>query len=381
MHIGHYISGAAHAGLIGWALAAGAFRSEPSDFEVTAVAMITTEAFEALLKAQEAPDAVTDVAMPAAPATDTALPSIASEADPDLARPQPVETEATAPDAMPDLTNLAAPQPSDVTAALSELVPPAPEPEVFEAPVPTPLTPPSAPEPAPRVAPQPVAQPDPETRIDDTLREATKPADAPAPLEPVEETTAPEAATEEIVSEPKIDKSLAPSTSVRPRARPTRTVETAQPDPPEPDATPVAPDNPTKPDESVNAAIAAALEESGAETTATQTPARTGPPLTSGEKEGLRLAVQQCWVVDVGGRAADVTVTVGLSLDRNGKVQGNIRLLSATGGDDNAAKIAFQAARRAVLRCQKSGYKLPIDKFDSWRDIEMTFNPEKMRSK
>ena len=38
-----------------------------------------------------------------------------------------------------------------------------------------------------------------------------------------------------------------------------------------------------------------------------------------------------------------------------------------------------QAARRAILRCQKGGYNLPVEKYEHWREIEMTFNPEKMR--
>jgi len=63
-----------------------------------------------------------------------------------------------------------------------------------------------------------------------------------------------------------------------------------------------------------------------------------------------------------------------------GKVKpGSLRLVSSQGGADSATKTAFQAARRAVLRCQKGGYNLPTDKYEHWREIEMTFNPEKMR--
>jgi hypothetical protein len=51
------------------------------------------------------------------------------------------------------------------------------------------------------------------------------------------------------------------------------------------------------------------------------------------------------------------------------------------GGSENATKTAFQAARRAILRCQKDGYKLPVEKYDHWWDIEITFNPEEMRTR
>ncbi|MEQ9675666.1 MAG: energy transducer TonB, partial [Roseovarius indicus] len=40
-----------------------------------------------------------------------------------------------------------------------------------------------------------------------------------------------------------------------------------------------------------------------------------------------------------------------------------------------------EAARRAIISCVADGYKVPPEKYDQWRDIEMTFNPEKMRIK
>lgn len=46
-----------------------------------------------------------------------------------------------------------------------------------------------------------------------------------------------------------------------------------------------------------------------------------------------------------------------------------------------SATQAFEAARRAILRCGATGYDLPAEKYGQWRDIEMTFNPEKMRIK
>jgi len=108
-----------------------------------------------------------------------------------------------------------------------------------------------------------------------------------------------------------------------------------------------------------------------------------GPPLTSGEKDALRVAVQQCW--NVGSLSSDAlrtTVVVAVSMGEDGKPNnGSIRMLSASGGGDSAAKQAFEAARRAIIRCGSRGFNLPVEKYDSWRDIEMTFNPEKMRIK
>jgi hypothetical protein len=75
-----------------------------------------------------------------------------------------------------------------------------------------------------------------------------------------------------------------------------------------------------------------------------------------------------------------VTVVVGVSLTQDGRVaDGSLRLLEGSGGSDGAIQTAFEAARRAILRCGASGFDLPPEKYDQWRDIEMTFNPEGMR--
>ena len=99
-------------------------------------------------------------------------------------------------------------------------------------------------------------------------------------------------------------------------------------------------------------------------------------PLTKQEIKKFVRAIKKCWVVDVGSPAAGVTVVLGMQMTPNGKVKpGSLRLISSTGGTEAAAKIAFQAARRAILRCQKGGYNLPEEKFAYWKEFEMAFNP------
>ncbi|MGR3712784.1 MAG: energy transducer TonB [Shimia sp.] len=365
MHIGQYISGAAHVGLIGWVLFGGVFRSDAPQVEVSEVAIISAEDFAALSQPNDAPDLSTDVSALTSPTETTEAPDVPVPQDEAVQQPAPDETAAAEPDVTPEVPDPQPPAPQDVT----EEAPVLPTPEVDTAVV-IPNTP-VRPEPRPttRVAPEPVPQPKPDTTIADDLQEATKPDEAGQAQEEVKEETAPEAASSEIVTEPTEEEvaSAAPTTSVRPRVRP------SQPTP-----TPAAEPKP----EGTDAAVAAALAEAGAsEPTPSTNSAPSGPPLTGGEKDALVVAVQQCWVVDVGSRAADVTVVVGLSLDRGGKVAGDIRLVDASGGDDAAVRTAFQSARRAVLRCQKSGFDLPQEKYDHWKEVEITFNPEKMRSK
>ena len=49
------------------------------------------------------------------------------------------------------------------------------------------------------------------------------------------------------------------------------------------------------------------------------------------------------------------------------------------GGEEGAATQVFEAARRAIIRCSKDGLPLPTDKYDSWKDLELVFDPTGMR--
>lgn len=106
-----------------------------------------------------------------------------------------------------------------------------------------------------------------------------------------------------------------------------------------------------------------------------------GPPLTQGEQDGLRLAVQQCWNVGaLSSEALNTTVIIGFSMTPDAVPEtGSLRMVRFSGGSEAAAQQAFDAARRAILRCGATGFGLPSEKYDHWRDIEMTFNPESMR--
>ena len=129
-----------------------------------------------------------------------------------------------------------------------------------------------------------------------------------------------------------------------------------------------------------NDAVADALAAALASTPTPAAPAANpGPPMTGAEQDAFRVAVQQCWNVDVGSEAARVTLTVAFDLDPQGRVQGDVRRISGQGGSDGAIEAAFQAARRAILRCQRDGYVLPADKYEQWKEVEMTFDPSGMR--
>ena len=105
--------------------------------------------------------------------------------------------------------------------------------------------------------------------------------------------------------------------------------------------------------------------------------AETGPPLTQGERDGLRVAIQDCWNAGALSReAAQVRVTIGFSMTPEGLPrEGSVELLDSDGGSEQAVQQAFEVARRAIIRCgfQKEGYDLPSDKYDRWRDVVVDF--------
>lgn len=243
-----------------------------------------------------------------------------------------------------------------------------PEPQPDETPiVPEATTSTAAPPPAPRISDTVSVEPEVTPEIDTaapSIEVTPEPETVPEPIQEQEAATPPPSTTE-IVTEAEKEEISDAATKRLPMLRPAdlTILPKETPAPPVPQ-TPVDPD------------VASVLQEALAEPVVTA-PAR---PLSGAERDGFRLAVQGCWVVDVGSQAANITVTVGFSLTQEGKVESNsVRLIAAEGEPQSAVETAFQTARRAVLRCQKGGYALPKDKYETWRDVEMTFNPKDMR--
>ncbi len=384
MNTGQIISGAGHLAVIGWALFGGAFRADPPPAVVVEAVAVSQAEYAALMARHSAPEAVANVDTPEPPSPGEEAPALSPSPDraPDASRP---ETSATPPpDPAPAVP--ARPAPTEVTdAAPAQSAPP----EETAALVPE-VSPRPQPRPAPRIAPEPVAPPAPDTRVDDVARPETTPEEGAAEAQEPQDATAPEEAATEIVPEAERPRDPAPTTSLRPRTRPAQPAPAPAPAPDlAPDSAPVetatrpappqeAPTPPATDREAVTDALAAAL---GQGTPAPSRPA--GPPLTAGEKDALRVAVQRCWNVgSLSSEALATTVVVGVKMLETGKPDvASIRMLSHSGGSATAARQAYEAARRAIIRCGNDGFDLPPEKYAQWRDIEMTFNPEKMRIK
>lgn len=306
MSIGARVSAIGHAGLLLYLTLAGAFSlsDPPAPPQATGVSLISSGDFDALGRAEPAPDTRV-AALPPAPSS------------PPERRPEP-------PAPAPEPSAVATPEPPPVAPD-----PPPPPPTPEDPPLPAPEPVPVEPAPAPQ-------QPEPRSPAEDAApTPAAPPKPRPPRAEPVEETA-------------------------------------AAPEPPPPER-PEA--------EEAEDGLADAIAAAVAEATAEDSSSLAGATLGAGERDGLRLAVSRCWNLhSTWSDALDVVVVVGFRLDRDGRpMDGSIKLLDASGGSDAAAERAYGAARRAIIRCGANGYDLPPEKYDLWRNVEITFNPEEMR--
>lgn len=352
---------------------------------VTEVSFVSEADFKAAQSAADAPRAET------------------APARPPRARPAAAPKPEPTPDVAPDVAAEAPEAPEQEVAVLTP--PPSPEPpritpKIVNVPPPTAAAPPARP--AVRIEPDP-------TPPAENLRpaEVPEPERAPEPAavaEPEKAPAAPEAAAPTPAPEAVPEAPLALVTSTRPKARPDRpqpvrddaetivtalkrevereqqrraaAVEKPAPKPAEkpaekPAAVPAAPA-----DEPVETAAASPSDSSSSATSLPQ-----GPPMTGSEKDGLKLAVQRCWNVPAGLRdAQDLKVTLAAELNADGSViNGSIRMIEPATATDARFKSAFEAGRRALIRC--SPYTdLPREKYAQWRNLEVVFNPEGMVS-
>lgn len=102
-----------------------------------------------------------------------------------------------------------------------------------------------------------------------------------------------------------------------------------------------------------------------------------GTRMTASEIDAVRQQFYRCWNVPAGARnAEDLVVTLAISLRRDGSLIGPPRLIGAMDQSNPHFRTAAESAIRAVHMC--SPLDLPPEKYDRWRDMELTFDPSEM---
>lgn len=368
---GTIYSGIGHAGLLLWVVVGDFFfaHTPPEVIEVTTVSMMTSEEFAAIQATAPAPSEVV---------SPEPVPEVVPEGVPEQPAPQPEADPIIEPP--PEVEPTAEPDPA----------PEQPE-DVFVAPEEQPLASTATsirpkPRPADTVAPDPVAVP-----------EETAPADSP----PVEATSDLPTETPEVVPEdqPEVvqedsgdvirteateeqDQPLGMTTSVRPKSKPARPARTEPADEPvtETVAETVAETNSTSVDDALSALDD--VPEEPAQTTGggSDTVAPLGPPLTGGEVGDVRAAIGGKWSLgSVSTEVMRTTIVVRVTFDQSGKPT-DIKLLESDGPSQAATDVAFSTAKSAIVRAyQDGGIPLPPDKYDTWKVLDLVFDPNGMR--
>jgi len=372
------ISALGHLGVILWAVM-GDWLFSPKDMppmDVAQVSLVSEGEFQAMMASAPKPD-------PAA---------TPSEDPPKIATPEPVDTSLPAPEP--------APQPEEPVAVeeiLPETVPvspdvqpvavPEPAPQVAEEDQPIPVPESSKkpkPRPAQRITDVPVDSPADTPEVADTVTPEV--SDQAAPDAQVVETTEPAAAPEESAAmvSPDATKSdapeLAPTASRRPQSRPARQVQADKPA----ETTSQSTETADAAADAIAAALAEAATSDAASASAQNLPE--GPPMSAGEKDGVRSAINACWNIgSLSSAAQRVKLVMRLEMNEDGTPIGSsIQMTGFEGGDEAAAQQAFEAAKRAVVRgvkgCGgKSGYQLDPAKYGQWNVMNLTFDASGMR--
>ena len=376
MHVGHYISGAAHLSFLLWLVLGDVFTSKPDEISITTISIISTQQFEKEFVTDTIPQVSDEI-------------EVLNQLEPDLAASNPSVSEideqvpAISPK-IPDIPKLQQDNielPEQIQSVIPELSNEPDQPGLNQDdPSPAPLpetTETQSPVIADRVASVPVIPQNEDAFNDDAIDSLSQvPSDQEnSDFKIEEQNQSTLGATTEIITEPKKKPSGAPKKSLRPKGRPQ--IQTG---------------NETKdtPSEDLVDAVSSALsnieneqENSESLDTVFNTSLNSAATIES-IGNALLKQIEPCWNVDVGNQNAYVKVTVAFSLDKNGKIERNeIKLVASEGGEGSAARSAFTNAKKTIFKCQKKwdGFNLQDFDYEQWQQIVLTFNPDQMRNR
>ncbi len=196
----------------------------------------------------------------------------------------------------------------------------------------------------------------------------------------------------------------------KPDAKPTPPVKTAEPPPPPPPPKPVEkpkekveekkPEPPKKEEkpkpkakeedlDAVLKAVKDTAQKKEAETKAKDAGEKSKShsesfdptqPLSMSEKDAIRSQIAKCWNVPAGAKdAQELVVVLDIELERDGSVL-KVELANeskARYSRDSFFRAAADSAIRAVRQCSPLK-DLPVDKYQTWRSLELGFDPKEM---
>ena len=104
-----------------------------------------------------------------------------------------------------------------------------------------------------------------------------------------------------------------------------------------------------------------------------------GEVLTATQIDLIRQTIRKCWHLPAGLKnAEDLIVDIKMELDESGNVTKAEIVDKNRMASDPDFRIAAENAHRAVLDPKCNPLPLPKEKFDEWKDLELSFNPKDM---
>ncbi|MEQ8935234.1 MAG: hypothetical protein RIE56_05530, partial [Amphiplicatus sp.] len=215
---------------------------------------------------------------------------------------------------------------------------------------------------------------------------------------------------------PEEEKPEPPAPKEEPKPEPPKLAEAPKPEPeppkPEPKPEPVPEKKPEppkekpkeepkpkpkpKPDELDFDKLAAVVDKAKKENSAQENPSEAtreaekpqaavgaGDRLTASDVSKMKAAVGRCWSVTALAGAPDankLVVQLEFELNRDGTLTGSPRVANAMQinmSGNRFWKVAEQTAIRAVVSCQPYDFLSP-DRYDTWREMELYFDPSEM---
>ncbi len=102
-----------------------------------------------------------------------------------------------------------------------------------------------------------------------------------------------------------------------------------------------------------------------------------GAKLSLNEVDAFRAQMRRCWSPPAGAREAEnLVVNVRLSLTSAGMISAGPVVVNRSQLGEPFFRAAAESVLRAIRRCQP--FSMPVEKYNAWRHIELTFDPRKM---
>lgn len=118
-----------------------------------------------------------------------------------------------------------------------------------------------------------------------------------------------------------------------------------------------------------------------ADTTARRSSFDPNQKLSVSEMDAIRQQISSCWLVPAGAKnAADLVVEIEVTMNPDRTVRSSKVVDSSRMQRDPFYRSAAESALRALKSPNCSPLQLPPEKYDTWKNFTITFDPKDMLS-